>query len=95
MLVGILKLKFRLHAVFSLKEKRKIAQSIKQKLKNKYNLSIAEIGAQDSLDFLELGIAVVSNSSQQVESMLNKIQDSAQAMTSEELIAISSEVFGV
>ncbi|SDN34081.1 hypothetical protein SAMN04488516_101456 [Desulfonauticus submarinus] len=94
MLIGVLKIKFKLHAVFSLKEKRKIAQSLKQKIKNKYNIAIAEVNHQDSLDFLEFGIVTISNKMNQIESILKKVQNYIEAMSSEEIIEIHTDFFG-
>ena len=56
MKVGCCSLKFFLHGNNSLKEKRRITKSIKDRVKNKFNISIAEIGDQDVWQNLHLGI---------------------------------------
>ncbi|KUJ96642.1 MAG: hypothetical protein XD41_0402 [Desulfonauticus sp. 38_4375] len=94
MIVGILKVTFRLHGIFSLKEKRKISSSLKQKLRNKYNISIAEVENQDSTDFLTIGVSTLSNEMRQTESILSKVKDSIEAMTSEEIVEINTDFFG-
>ena len=58
MIIGTLRLEFRLHGVFSLKEKRKSANSLKQKLRNTFNVSVAETEAQDSHQTLVLGVVI-------------------------------------
>ncbi|MDQ7031747.1 MAG: DUF503 domain-containing protein [Desulfonauticus sp.] len=93
MFIGILKITFKLHAVFSLKEKRKISQSLKQKIKNKYNVSIAETKHQNTSDFLEISLVTVSNDAKHVESILNKIKDYIESISSEEIIEINSDIF--
>lgn len=56
MIVGTLRLNSRLHGVFSLKEKRKAPTALKQKLRNSFNVAVAETEAQDSHQVLVLGV---------------------------------------
>ena len=56
----------------SIKDKRRIVKSLKDKLINKYKLSVAEVDRQDSLRFIHLGGAYVSNSRQFGESVMQK-----------------------
>jgi len=58
--------------IASIKEKRQIVQSVKHRLQNKFKISVAEVDLQDSWRFAEIGAAVVSNSKQYGESVLNK-----------------------
>lgn len=59
--------------ITSIKEKRRIVNSIKGKLQHKYSLSISEVDLNDSLSFSQIGAAVVSNSRQFGESVLQKV----------------------
>nr|WP_209280106.1 DUF503 domain-containing protein [Desulfobaculum xiamenense] len=86
-------LRFRLHAVRSLKGKRQIASSLKQKLRNRFNVSVSEICAQDSHDRLVLGVVTVSNDTRHAQSTLSKALDFVQSSTSEELMDTSVEIF--
>lgn len=56
----------------SIKEKRRIVNSLKSKLQNRYKVSIAEVDLLSSLTFTQIGAAVVSNSKQHGESVMNK-----------------------
>lgn len=56
----------------SIKEKRRIVKSLKDKLQQRYKLSVSEIDLQDSLSFSQVGAALVSNSRQFGESVLHK-----------------------
>ncbi|WP_457570513.1 DUF503 domain-containing protein [Desulfovulcanus sp.] len=94
MLIGTLTIKFRLHGIFSLKGKRQIANSLKQKLKNKFNVAVAEIDHLDNLDFLTLAIVTVANETKRIESILNKALAMIEAITTEEIIDVQMEVFG-
>jgi hypothetical protein len=70
--VSILHFVIDLPDIRSLKEKRQIVQSVKSRLQNKFKISVAEIGSQDSWRFAEIGAAVISNSKQYGESVLHK-----------------------
>ncbi|MDY0275014.1 MAG: DUF503 domain-containing protein [Desulfomicrobium sp.] len=95
MIVGTLRLEFRLHGIFSLKEKRKTANSLKQKLRNKFNVAVAETEAQDSHHSLVLGVVTVANETTHVHSQLSKVLDMIEAMATEELVHTNLDVFGV
>lgn len=56
----------------SIKEKRRIVKSLKDKLQQRYKLSVSEIDLQDSLSFSQVGAALVSNSREFGESVLHK-----------------------
>lgn len=47
----------------SLKDKRRVVKSVIERLKAKFNLSVAEVGLQESRCEAEIGFAVVSNDS--------------------------------
>lgn len=57
---------------FSIKDKRRIVMSIKDRMRLKFRLSCAEIDLQDSLRFAQIGAALVSNSAEFGESVMHK-----------------------
>jgi len=61
MTVGLLSIVIHLHAIASLKDKRKIVKSVVERLRSRFNCSAAEIEAQDSKLVARLGVAVVAN----------------------------------
>jgi len=93
MILGVLTLDYRLHGNRSLKGKRQVASSLKQKLRNKFNVAVSEIEAHDNLDRLVLAVVTVSPESRRVESQLEKALAHAQAATSEELVNSQMEIF--
>jgi len=95
MQIGCVRVEFYLHGVFSLKEKRNIANSIKQKLKNKFNISIAEIESQDSLNRLVFGIAIVSNNGKIIQKVADNMLNFLEKITSEEIVDTSLEIFSI
>ena len=62
-----------LPSTFSLKEKRFILKSLKDRIRNQFNVSVAEISHQDKWQKCGLGIACISNSRRHLDSMLSKI----------------------
>ena len=56
----------------SIKDKRRIVKSLKEKLIRRYKITVAEVDLQDSLAFAQLGAAVVSNSKIHGEKIMQK-----------------------
>jgi len=63
---------FEIPEVDSIKEKRRIIRSVKDKLQRRFHMSAAEIDLQDSLAFAEIGGALVSNSRSFGETVMQK-----------------------
>jgi uncharacterized protein len=59
--------------MYSKKDKRRIVNSLKQKIQNRYKVSAAEIDLHESLKFTQIGAALVSNSRQHGERVMQKI----------------------
>ena len=72
MIVSMIQLIFEIPDVDSIKEKRRIMRSMKDKLQRRFHLSAAEIDLQDSLSFAQIGAALVSNSRTFGESVMHK-----------------------
>lgn len=73
MLIGSCYIELRLFTPQSLKEKRHIIKSIMDRIKNKYNVSIAEVELNDKWQMAGIGIACVSNDSKIIDSTFNSI----------------------
>ena len=71
--IGICTLHLRLPESHSLKEKRRAIKSIKDRIRNKFNVSIAEIDRLDDWQWATLGAACVSNDAKLTNSMLSNI----------------------
>jgi uncharacterized protein YlxP (DUF503 family) len=57
----------------SIKTKRRIVHSLRDKLRVRFRVSAAEVDLQDSLSFTQIGCAMVSNSRRFGESVMQKI----------------------
>ncbi|MDL2290512.1 DUF503 domain-containing protein [Desulfovibrio sp. OttesenSCG-928-F20] len=86
MFIGILGVEFRLHGNESLKDKRRVANSLKQKVRNKFNVSIAEVGSENDMGRLSLALVSVSNERRHLESRLGKCLSMIEAVCPEELV---------
>ena len=74
MRVGILHVDLHIAGARSLKEKRKIFLSLKERLASRFNISIAEVGAQDLWQRAELGIALVALDGKSLHASIQKIE---------------------
>lgn len=73
MVVGILRVRFALFEATSLKDKRRVTKSLKDRLSNRHNVSVAEVDDLDHRQAATLGVAMISNDGRFVESALSKI----------------------
>jgi uncharacterized protein YlxP (DUF503 family) len=73
MIVGSLRVRLFLRESRTLKDKRQVVQSIKDRLGNNFNVSVAEVEAQDQRQLIVLGIAMVSNESRHVRGAFDQI----------------------
>jgi uncharacterized protein len=71
MVVSMLQFIIDLPDVSSLKDKRRIVKSLKDRLIQKFKISVAEVDLHDSLRFAQIGAAIVSNSKKHGESVMN------------------------
>ena len=71
--VGVLVIEIIIYSSSSLKEKRLVLKSIKDRLRNKYNVAVSEISFHDKWQRSCLGIATVSNQHAHLEESLQQI----------------------
>jgi len=70
--VGICKIKLRLPDNLSLKGKRQVVKSLTARLKNKFNVSVAEVEDNDLWQLATLGVCIVSNDQRFTNEVLSK-----------------------
>lgn len=75
MVIGILTVDLSVPGSDTLKDKRQVIKSLLDTIRNKFNISAAEVGHLDSHRRAELAFACVSNEQQLVNTMLNKIME--------------------
>ena len=80
MIIGAGKINLKLHDVDSLKGKRKIIKSMITRIKNQFNISIAETDYNDSHLFAQIGFSITGNNARVVNSKLDKVFNMADDM---------------
>lgn len=73
MIIGVVQAQLLVRESRSLKDKRRVIKSLKERLKHRFNISIAEVGATESIQQAIIGAAMVSNDSQHVQETLTKV----------------------
>ena len=73
MIVGSLSVRLLIREARTLKDKRQVVRSIKDRLRNAFNVSVAEVEAEDHRQLAVLGVAMVSNEARPVRDSLEKI----------------------
>ncbi len=92
MIVGTGKIKFRLYDINSLKGKRKIVKSMINRIKNKFNISIAETDYNDSHLWAEIGFSITGNNARVINSKLDKVLNMAEDMGLAQITDTSIEI---
>ena len=95
MVVGVGNITFRLHDCRSLKGKRKIVKAIISRTRNRFNMSMAEIGSNDIYQRAEIGFAVIGNDRQRVNSKVDKIFNFAEDLGLAEIIDSEMEIISL
>lgn len=95
MVVGIGFIKFRLHDCRSLKGKRSIVKSIVARLRNQFNASVAEVGANDLYQQAEIGFSMVGNDRQVINSKIDKIFNMAESLGLAEIVDTDMEIISL
>ena len=80
MIVGVCTIELRLREVHSLKAKRQVLKRITSRVKNHFNVAIAEVDYQDKWQRALLGVAVVSTAQDHANGILSKVVNFVEAM---------------
>jgi uncharacterized protein YlxP (DUF503 family) len=86
MVIGVLQLELSIGDAMSLKDKRRVVKSLKDRIAHGHNVSIAEVGALDEHRRSILGLAMVANDHAYVEGALSKLVDFVKAVPNCDLV---------
>jgi len=75
MVVGAARVELHVHGSQSLKQKRGVVRSITQRVRNRFNVSVAEVGGQDTWQRAVLGLATAAGESETARRRLEKAID--------------------
>jgi uncharacterized protein YlxP (DUF503 family) len=93
MKVAVCRLTLRLHDNRSLKGKRQVVRSLIDRLRHRFEASVAEVGDQDRLKSALIGIAVVSEGARHAAEMMDSVIEYAESQMFEaDIIDIERDV---
>ena len=95
MVIGCCSIKFYLHENNSLKGKRRVVRAIKDRVKNDFNVSIAEVGDQDVWKNLHIGISAVGSDKPYMDGLLNKVVNAIDRMNLAEIVDYKIEKLSI
>ncbi len=75
MIVGAAVVEIHVHGSQSLKQKRGVVRSIAQRVRNRFNLAVSEVGGQGTWQRAVLGIAAAGSEAKRVRSVLEQAID--------------------
>ncbi len=101
MFVGVLKLTFHIPHARSLKGKRSVTRKFRDRVRARWDVSVAEVGAQDLHQKAVFGVAVISGDAKVCDAILSEIAEAAALQEdavlvdrATELIPMGDEMFG-
>jgi uncharacterized protein YlxP (DUF503 family) len=92
MVVGVCRLRLALHDVFSLKEKRSIIKKLIERSRNRFPVSIAEVGDNDVWQSALVVFSIVANDRAFVNSCIDKVIDYIDSLCLAEIVDQDIEI---
>ena len=92
MIIGICTCEIYIFNANSLKSKRSVVKSIIEKSKNRFNISIAEVGENDKWQKSIIAFSTISNSQRLVEETIEKVINFFDSYSEIEIINIKREI---
>jgi len=92
MFVGVSQILMHLPENHSLKGKRRVIRQIVDRVKNRFNISIAEVGTQDHWQMIQLGVCKVGLNRNKVRAEIDKVVSFINDMNLTEIIDTEVEI---
>ena len=73
MVIGVLTIEVSIDGAFSLKEKRVTVNRIRDRVRRKFNVAVAEVGDNDVWNHACIGVAAVSNQQKHANQILSRV----------------------
>lgn len=94
MVLGVLSAEIEIPHAESLKDKRRVLNRVKERLRS-FNVSVAEVGANDVWNYAEIGVAAVSNDARHANQTLSSVSKCLQEGYGFVLVDFSTEFIHV
>lgn len=78
MFIGIVRLTLRIPGAQSLKDRRRVVKSLKERLRAKFSAAVAEVGSVERYQQAELGVSLVTREAYPCETLVNEVVQLAQ-----------------
>jgi len=91
--IGLLTLEIHLPYAHSLKEKRMVLRKIKDRLRTRFNVSVAELDHQDLWQRSVVGVVSISSDQQSLESLLEAVERESESVLGGDLVGVHRELF--
>ena len=89
--IGVLTLELRIEHAHSLKEKRHVVKSLKDRLRRKFNVSVAEIDGMDLHNSAVIAVATVSSSKPFAEQVLQSVERESSELLGPMLVRVEAD----
>ncbi len=89
--VGLLTVEIMIPESGSLKDKRRAVKGLKDRIRTRFNVSVAEVGETELWQRATLGVACVSGDKSYISGVLDKVVDQIRSNSSVELLDYTTE----
>jgi uncharacterized protein YlxP (DUF503 family) len=92
MFIGVLRLVFQIPGAASLKDRRRVVKSFKDRVRARFPVSIAEVGDLERWQVATLGVAVVANEAARCQEVLSAVSRAAEQANDAVLSDVATEI---
>jgi uncharacterized protein YlxP (DUF503 family) len=92
MVIGILQFELVIHGSESLKDKRRVVRSVKDRLHREHMVSVAEVASHDVLNLAVMGLACVGSDGGRVGEILDHVTEKLRGLGDAELGSVSRQI---
>ena len=90
--IGLLTLEIHIPDAHSLKDKRQVVRSLKERLRARFNVAVAEMDHQETWQRAEIGVVSLSSEQAHLEQSMRAVFDEAEQLLGRELVGHNLEI---